>query len=84
MVLALDHDRNAPLVFSPAGGGILTDFPSVPVEPDRPIQDEFVVLGDGGVELELGDRAAADHLIFAPCSILQYAISSASRHTAKS
>ena len=29
-------------------------------KPDRPVQDEFVVLGDGGVELELGDRAAAD------------------------
>ena len=59
--LTLPHHLYAALVLDPPSFRVFADFPAVPVEPDRPIQDEFVVLGDGGVELEFGDGPSANH-----------------------
>jgi hypothetical protein len=59
--LSLEHDRNAPLVFAPAGCGIDTDFPSVcEVAANRSVENQLVVLGDFGMLLESGDGPSPD------------------------
>jgi hypothetical protein len=65
MVLALDHHRNPPLVFPPAGRGVLADFPSAGVHPYSPTENAFIAKGLVRVVAGARDGAAADHSPFA-------------------
>lgn len=66
MVLTYDHHFHSAGVFSPSGGRILTNFPSVPVSADGSIENGFVVLGEFRFEPEAGDGPSTNQTFFQP------------------